>query len=102
MKPKEDILREVINETIGNPNTEKYENHIHQEIALKAMEKYANESIKFYYEGLMSDFNLLLKDFYLWIDRNYALGMLTDKSDDVIKEYLKHKEKGKTLKSTHN
>ncbi len=31
----------------------------------------------------------LLKAFYLWVDENYALGMLTDKVDDIIEEYAK-------------
>jgi len=29
-----------------------------------------------------------LKNFYLWIDENYALGMLTDKIDIVLDEYM--------------
>jgi hypothetical protein len=42
----EEILRRVINETIGDPGTKKYEHHIHQDIALQAMEQYRNEGIR--------------------------------------------------------
>jgi hypothetical protein len=62
MKTKEQIIREVINETIGDPNTEKYERHIHQEIALKAMQRYKE---------------YIYKDLYLfieWLGENYRSG----------------------------
>lgn len=46
----------------------------------------------------------ILRKFYLWIDENYAMGMLCGDVNSVVKHYLNetNKEKGKTLQSTHN
>jgi hypothetical protein len=53
-------------------------------------------------DNLLSDLNALLEQhnemmmkdelvkFYKWIDVNYALGMLTEKVNEVVGEYLKN------------
>lgn len=50
--------------------------------AISAMESYASERLR---EELIK--------FYLWVDENYAMGMLTDKTDLVIDNYLNTKNR---------
>ena len=87
----EEILRKVINETIGDPGTTEFSWHIHQDIAIKAMQDFATLHAQQIADKMVEErLREELGKFIKWYNSGYEQAR---KPHLIVKEYLKSREK---------
>ena len=87
----EEILRKVINETIGDPGTTEFSWHIHQDIAIKAMQDFATLHAQKIADKMVSE---RLREELIKFDA-WGYGSFTENKAiiDDVDEYLKSRER---------